>query len=540
MAEHPAGPRCEELIRLMRMVFCGVRRPRLLAELLGWETRTLQRAWDLARALDLMAGDTHLQLSPAGLRVCLSGARLRRRAYARAVARSGLVQSILADPDPGALRRVLRRRWPGTDAHIAERAAALRVLIEPALDLADEAHRNRPQLSLALPAPADPSPPSPLDLRCGTGENPDTYALALRAVRGCGELGALQLRAVLDQRDGAEVELAPLIDMGVRRGELARLDERLVAVAVSPARAAWADDGSLIALSDPEYRRWLDLARDAARPEALRLRHAVGRRFLHWDARLWGDSLLDDPRRADGISLPPFAAGPATLPVETQGSWLQHLDTPGLPLAFPRHLVLLGRGLSAILPLLRPSGQGPRRPPNPVDLPARVHGGLFSPGERPLRVIADGKSLRLRALQRCPAISLLAAVLMLHRRAGGLARVRLDPAGPMLCVGSAPVGPLMDVLVQFCADQGWAPSTGGEFSIDSAALVRVAIGGGYAVRVGRVLCLDEGLATTLSEDDEGRLVQEALDPLLDRVWTWLAAVDARPVRRPLHGDATDV
>lgn len=538
MPQQPMGPSAEDLIRMICAVFSGVRRPRLLADHLGWEARAVQRAWELGRALDLLDGDAHLRLRPAGLRVAATGPGLRRAAYARAVAQSSLVHAILDDPDPGALKRALRRRGVGAEPLLSERAAALRVLIRPALTLPELGASHPRQATLPLPAEGDPPAPPPVDLRCGTGENPDTYALIYSALLGAGELSGLQLRALLDRAEGAEVELAPLIEMGLRRGDLIKMEDRLVLSAEGQRRAQLAEDGAWIALSDPEYRRWLELSASPPRPAEQRAWEGLARRFLHWDARLWGESLAEAPQAAARGHLPPAAGGAPTPPLATTGGWLQHLDAPGLPLAFPRHLALLGLGLRGINPLLRPSAAGPRRPPSPVDLPLRVHAGLLSPGDKPLRAVADGRALRLRALERVPALGLLGAALLLHRRVGGLARVRLGPAGPTLCAGRRVVGPLVPALLRFCADQGWAPLFAPQFSVNSAGLVHLALRGRWASRAGPLLCLDEELAATLGEDDEGRLVLDGLEPLMDRLWAWLGAeVGAlRSERGALHAE----
>ena len=526
MSQRPMGPTAEDLIRLICAVFSGIRRPRLLADHLGWEARTVQRSWELGRALDLLDGEAHLRLRPAGLRIAASGPGLRQGAYAAAVARSSLVQAILDDPDPGALKRALRRRGPAPEPQLTERAAALRALISPALTLPDLGRAPDRQGRLPLPAEGDPGGPAPLDLRCGTGENPDTYALLYSALLGAGELTGLQLRALLDRADGAEVELAPLIEMGLRRGDLVKIDDRLLVSAEGQGRARLAEDGAWIALSDPEYRRWLSLSAAPPTHADLRQRQVLGSRFLHWDARLWGESLADAPGAAARGHLPPAAEGAATPPLATTGGWLNHLDAAGLPLAFPRHLELLGLGLRAVNPLLRPSAAGPRRPPSPVDLPLRVHAGLLSPGDKPLRAVADRRALRLRALERTPALGLLGAALLLHRRPGGLARIRLLPGGPALCAGKRVVGPLLPALLRFCADQGWAPLHAPRFSLDSAGLVGLAVRGRWATRAGPLLCLDEDLAATLGEDGEGRLVLDGLEPLMDRLWAWLSAETA--------------
>ena len=536
----PIDLRPDALLRLIAAVYGGARRPRLLADLLGWELRVVHEAWALGRELGLLEGTGHIGLSPRGLRVAIAAPARRAPTLTQMIVQSDLMQSILADGSAGSLQRALRARAPMAPAdQLQRRAAGLRPLLEPALLLPDAALAppRRAQLPLPIPSPARRAPgrPAIADLRCGTGENPDTYAIVLRALLGAGELSPLELRALLDAADAKEAELPPLLAMGARRGDLHRVADRLLPSVGAAARPQLADDGISVALSDPAYQRWMSEAAHppiGLAPGPRRAHEATARRFLSWDARIWGESLAELRGPPAGPRLPAPRGEPEAPPPERPGPWLQHLDEPGLLLAFPPAVRSLARGLTEVNPALRRAAQGPPRRPTVVSAAARVHGGLLSPGEAPPRILPDRRTLRLRALLRCPVIGLLGALLLLDRDHGGAVQVRRGPQGPALCAGSRPLGPLIPSLVAFCRSQGWAPLYHPETSLQDADLWAALVGGGWARAIGARLVLDDALHLLLHEDDEGRLILEALDPLRGRLSAWLAA-------QPLPAPAAD-
>lgn len=505
----------------------------------------MHEAWALGRELGLLEGTGHVGLRPAGLRVAAEAPARRAATLSQAIVQSDLVQAILNDGGAGALQRALRARAPGAPAEqLQRRAAGLRPLLEPALLLPEGALQpsGGEQRPLPLPAPARrPAPrPPPADLRCGTGENPDTYAFLLRSLLGAGELSPLQLRGLLDAADAKEAEIPALLAMGARRGDLHRVGERLVPSAGAAAHPHLADDGINVALSDPDYLAWMATAAGPAAglaPGPRRAREATARRFFTWDARLWGDSLAEREGPLRPPRLPPTRGAPEPPPPERPGPWLQQLEAPGLLLAFPPALRALARGLTEVNPALRRAAAGPERRPTLVSLTARVHGGLLSPGEALPRILPDRRSLRLRALLRCPAIGLLAGLLLLDRAHEGAVQVRRSPAGPALCAGRRPLGPLLPMLVRFCAAQGWTPLHHPETSLRGAELWQAAVGGGWARALGPRLVLDDALHLMLHEDDEGRLLLEALDPLLGRLAAWLAALPPPAPRPPPNPEA---
>jgi hypothetical protein len=541
------------LLRLIGLIAAGVRRPRALGEVLEVELRTVQYYAQAGAWLGLLDGDDELLLTRHGLELAFAEPQHRMRHYAAAVWRTQIGQELLAGraqlPPRAELVAWVQARDPELAEATAERrASALHSLLEPALGRAPSPRAAAGE-QLRLPFAADGDalalplhrPPSPVDLRAGTDDSPDVYARVLSALMEHGELRTTAIRALLEEMGAAEAPVGGVAETALRRGDATREDDRLVITRGALSRAEVAGDGVLVALTDPEYRRWLALAQ---RPEAeltpmeRQLQQRARRRYAAWDRRLLGGSRPPE-QMAEALAtlLPghhleslPVADGPgAPLPCAPR-PFLEALDVEGLPVAFPRALAGLAGGVQAVNALLRRERMAPAavRLPDAVAPCRRVHAGLLHPGEDLPVAVADNFSLRLQLLTRCPALALLGATLLLDRRPDAGLRVELIGGEPVVRVGRQPVGPLMDTFAAFGAGTGWTltrPPGGG---LSGPTLIALARALGVAGSVGRRLVLAEELFARLQEDPESRPVYDALLPLVDRLGAWLQGLD-RPL-----------
>lgn len=531
------------LLRLVRLVAGGIRRQRALAEALGVEVRTVHYYTQAGEWLGLLATDREVHLTRLGLDLVFSSPRRRPRVYAEAVWRNPFTRRLLQGrstlPDTEAVAAFILQEEPEMSPVTARRrASAVRGLVEPAVGLAP-ANRGSAALQLSLPFPAsfaegggEPEVRSPADLRAGIEDNPDLYARLLRLLLDHGELSLGHVRALLDRSGAADAPLGSYCEMAVRRGDARRLGDRLVATPGAVRRRDLAGDAVLIALSDPDYRAWLDVLAGGKPPAAdPRAAARLSVRFAAWDGRLFGE-------RPQGVALEralarllpgrllsglPVAGAAGAEAPETDLAFVDVLDTPGLLLAFPSSLGALAGRVQAANELLAVAQTAPVgvRLPGPVDPRARVHGGLLHPGEAPPRGIPDNVSLRLRAMTHAPAFSLLAALLLLDRRPGAPVRVAIHEGIPAVSWRRARLGPLLDLFDRFCAAQGWVCARPPRGGLEDGALVEVAVALGIAARVDARVVLDEAAFLRLQEDPEGRLAFDGLVPLVDRLHAWL-------------------
>ncbi len=230
-----------------------------------------------------------------------------------------------------------------------------------------------------------------------------------------------------------------------------------------------------------------------------------------------GERLIARPRLS-GLDPAPLDA--------TEAPFLEVLDRR-LGLCFPSSLAALSGGISAVNAGLRASREAREGAAAlATDPRGRVHGGLLHPGERPPRSVPDGLTLRLRALQCTPAMSLLGAALVLERRSEGRLSLRAD--GSALRWRRGLVGTLSEAMAAFARAQGWVlfrPERGG---LTDESWAQAAMGMGLASRVETRLVLEEHFFLRLEDDVEANLTLESLTPLVERLSQWL---DARRLER---------
>lgn len=514
----PSDPRL--LVRVCVRVGAGVRRTRALAEQLDVEPVLVERAVDAGEWLGLLHRGPPLVLTSAGMEVVF-GAAGRVRGYTAVLAehpwRRELGDEVLRTLD--LLRIEVRRRVPGLEEERVEwHARAVASLFGPAARVRRRRGEGQ-QLALEFGSAVAPRSTG-VDLRAGTDDNPDVYALVLRALLDRGELSTPQLRAVLDRAGGQACGLGGYLAMAVRRGDATRVGDVLVATAGAADRADLADSGVTVALSDPDFRALLG---GASGPAA---------RFRPWLRRLfpWVEeaTLLRDPaalraaldRLLLGRSLasvtPAGDPGPPLprLP-ERPTAFLEACLDGALTFSLPSDLSTLAAGLAGINRALRAAAQGAAevRAPSAVDRRVWVHGGLVAPGEALPRTIPDGVSLRLRAVETVPAFALLVALGALSR-AG---RMRLEATDAAVrVVGRGWRLDLGEVVGLVAETEGWVLLS----SADSASwpvLVELAEELGLLARVGERVTLDEAFFARLESDAEHHPVWGRVLPLAERV-----------------------
>lgn len=538
------------LMRLLGLVATGIRRPRVLAETLDVELRTVHYYTQAAQWLGLLEEGSTLHLSPRGLEVAFARPRRRTRAYAEAVWRVPFVMELLGGrtdtPSADEIAAFILAQDPEMAPSTARRrASAVRSLIGPAIPWRPSTRAPHGQ-QLGLPlhthttrstAGLGPALVAAADLP----ESPDVYARLLMVLLDHGELATQHVRAILDHVGGGELPLGTYIQMAIRRGDALRTEHGLAATAGAARRREVAGDPVLVALTDPEYRAWLEwLLNPSEEPGAVAESRRRAARFARWDLRIFGQRLkpetvaqaLEEALPGRSLRSLPAAGLPGLPLLESEAAFLQLVDQPRLGVALPSSVVELAGGVAALNPALqrlrtRPGGV---RLPSALDPRVRVHGGLFRPGAVAPRALADNLSLRLQALEACPAFALLGALGLLARRADG--GLRIEQKGERVCLRwrERRVADLVEGLVLFGENTGWCvlhPPSGG---LRDHELVEAALGLGVLHRTKGGLVLAERLFQTLLEEPEARLVYEALLGLEDRLHEWLEGFEG-PDRR---------
>ena len=517
------------LLRVIRLVASGVRRPRSIAEILEIELRTVHYYTQASEWLGFLEPDQQSVLTQAGLSWVFSGEDERSRVYAHAVWSNAFASQLMGTfgglPSSDGITGFIRA-W---DASVSEstarrRASAIRGLLEPALLHYPSPDRPaEPQLAIPF-TPARPplhQPPVPVDLSAGTSESPDLYRHLLCVLLDAGELRPGGIRAILDDLGGCDAPLSRYIEMALRRGDATRSGEHLVVTTGAIRRRALADDVLLVALSDPDYRRALESPPDSR----------ARRRFATWDVRLFGASPTPEVvaaalmgRRLE--SIPIAHPSGVTRTHAPPRRFLEAIQTGTPIVCFPDSLRQLSGQVSLINALLRSARKSPAgvRLPAVIDERGVVHGGLLAPGERLMLGIPDNLTLRLRALSCCPALALLAALLLLDRRqTSRLSITRGSRASTVLLAGQQ-LGTVLSVLSDFCAASDWEVSRPPDGrGITDLELLDIAAELGMLSRIGGRRVLSESLFVQLQEDPEYRAVYELLLPLERRLSAWIEA-----------------
>ena len=527
----PSANSPQLLTRMLEAVARGVRTTRGLSEALGVQAQTV-RAYVHAGEWLALCGGEPLALSPLGLELVYAGAR-QPQVYLRAVWSNALAAELLISgdgrlPELDHVERVLEQLDPElAPATVRRRASAVRSLVAPAVGRPRPRSRGEGERQVALPlghAVAATTPPPATLSRAGR-DDPDAYRFVWSQLLDHGELSVGQLRSLLDRGGAPHLPLGALVEMAIRRGDAARMGDRLVATTSSVRMRALAGSAVAVALSDPDYRAYLQLKAGEVRPL-----DAHAERFEAWNQRLFGQA--ERPKRVStrlrqvlldrGLEDFPRAPGPQPAPNVVEAPFLQTWAQAGLTLALPPTLAQLQGGPSAIHRLLEASrGGSPVSLPTVVDPPVAVHGGLVHPGERPPPEVDGILSLRRRGLRCAPGVALLAAFLLLHRQRPGRLAVVLAPPGWCIRARAEDPRPLFDALDGFAVHRRWTlvRHPGG---LDAETMLRALQAIGVLTLIGRQAVLSEELAVRLaaSPDDEVSLALQALSEAVD---AWLDA-----------------
>lgn len=543
------------VMRLVGLVAAGLRRPRAIAEIMEIEQATVDNYTHAAVWLGLVEGSHELQLTRHGLALAFAEPRQRLRHFAHAVWRTPAGRTLLtgrtALPTLPEVTVWIRENGGSADDQLTEKGASgLLKLLEPALRLRPSARTAQGE-QLRLPfssvsahldlesGPPPPLPTRPVQYSPGEENNLDVYARLLHALLDHGEVRTNHLRALLDEMKANDLSFAPYAEFAVKRGDAIRVGDRLVCSRGGIARRDLVRDPPLLALTDPGYREWLRIARkpvDAFTPVERRHRNELERKYRAWDHRVFG--LRPSPediqsalahlvpgRIADAL---PAAGDPGEPLAQTTGSFIENIDVKGLPVAFPRSIVMFAGGVAAANALARRNRASPsgNRLPDPVEPRKVFHGGLFPPGVDSIKLVPDTFSLRMELLTNCPALSLTAALLILDRRPDAPLQIRMEGDTPVVWWSGRTIGKLLEVHLAFAHHCGWAVATPPANGLTNAELAATARAVGIASRAGLRLVLDEELFVKLQDDPEGRFVYEQLLALEDAIHAWIQRVDA--------------
>ncbi|MCP4807691.1 MAG: hypothetical protein GY913_27100 [Proteobacteria bacterium] len=527
------------LARLLELVAQGVREPRAIAEVLDCEVRTVHYYTQAGDWLSLLETDerTHRPfLTRLGMEYVYAG-KNRPRVYAKAVWNNEFVRQMMDGrrvlPETAIIARFIQQAVPDmAESTARRRATAVRSLLEPAMRYPAPASPPD-QLSLDLGLQSAPTPTEPpLDLSVGVEGSPDVYRVVLRALLDHGELSLWHIRALLDRAGGTECPVAPYVDLAIERGDAWRVGDRVVVSWGAVWRRELADTVAGVALSDPGYRAYLTLLRQAAAgdPGAAMDYIREKERYAAWDKRIFGVETRPDRLAADldrvllgrPIDAFPLAGETGPEPAPATGSFLGLSTDEGLVIALPPTLHELTRGVSGVNAELERARQGSGgRLPSHLDRRELVHGGLFHPGEPRGRAVADRITLRWRALSHVPHLTLVTALLVLHRKRRGTVQVFVRDAKLELKFGRRNLGDLLFLLDEFCSEQGWLVTRRPRAGLPGSSLAAVLEALGVAVQLDSLLVLDETFFVRLQADAEDRELYDHLLPLGDRLAAFL-------------------
>jgi len=528
----PSANSPQLVARLVEALARGVRSSRGLQETLSLQAQTVRAYLHAAQWLGFVEQEGDPTLTPLGLAYAFAG-RQRAYVYARAVWSIPVAAELLVGsdgrlPEPDAVQRAVEAAEPGlAGATLQRKASAVRSLLAPVVGRPRPRHAGAEveQLGLPLTHAATASPPPRLGAL--TGEyDPDAYRFVLGCLLDFGELTLGHVRRLLDLAHATELPIGGCVDLAVSRGDAARVGDRLVATAAAIARRDLAGSTPSVMLSDPLYRAYLDdaVAAENDRVAATR-RDAMAPRFRAWDRRLFGHPLRPEHIAADlervlmdrPLATYPVASAAGAEPQPEEEPFLDVWDRPGLHVCLPPTLAQLQGGLPAVNRVLSKARRGVVGMPDLSDRPTVYHGGLLHPGEPLPRSVPDTRTLRLRVLMHVPYMSVLAAVLWLHRLSPGVVELREDKRGWRVRHRRRDAGSLLEFLDRVALARGWHPCRRLEGGLPAATLVAIAEVLGIGTPVGKHLVLSERLFHQLDTEPEELEIAGRLRPLAEAV-----------------------
>ncbi len=558
----PGSCAARALGRLLSLVGSGVVSFDLLARKLREEPEDLRARIRLAAWLGFFesgavtSGGQLPPLSRRGLELVFSAGR-RPRVYAEALWEHPVLAPIMAlQPgrpfEPGQLRALLTQRHPELEPErIEQLAASLAVVIQPATRHRPRRRERRhgSQLRLAFARPRAPVTGyrfrvSPGDRAGEPCSDPAVYRAVLQALLDEGELAVTQLCAVVEGL-GLDAPPGPYAEMAVRRGDAQRLVDgaldKLVVTPAAIARRELSDTVASVALSDPDYRGYLEVLRAVGQGDlgAAARYGKLRARFRCWDTRIFGQDIT--PRAMahaaaqllDGrtmAAIPLAAPEPELGYLPRSAPFLDLIEHRNLVVALPPSIDLLVGGLGAVKHALsEASGHHPAFTPRVL-----VHGGLLHPGECGSGPIPDGVSLRLHAIERVPHLALLVALLLQQRLSRGRVSLRLRGERLRIYHRRRELGSFLLRADELMGDRGWMVSRRQRGGFPEASLADVAQALGIAIPAGRLLVMSEGFFRRLLSQPEDRHLHDRLLPLgvwaEERLGEWAVGVEPPPLR----------
>jgi hypothetical protein len=528
------------LTRLLETVARGIRSSRGIQESLGVDVRTVQYYSQAADWLGFMDSAQSYRLTSIGLEYVYAG-RERASVYARAVWGNAFVADLMKQHNGVPTAEDIAKFIREVDADLSvstarRRASSVRSLIGPALEFEPRSDEGVHQLALPLPASVGKGLPD-LDLKDRHEFNPDVYRLVWSTLLDCGELQLQQLRALLDARGAADLAIGGSLELAVERGDAIRRADRLIATPASITRRDLLETTASIMLSDPGYRSYLCEAVDALsdRSAAVRCEQVAGR-YRYWDRRLFGhpirpESLAKDldtvllDRPLD--SFPLAGAEPWELrPVESP--FLDSWDEEGMAICLPTYLQQLNGGVAGVNKRLKAARMAGAQVqlPSISTRPSVYHGGLLHPGEPLPRSVPDMRSLRLRAVMHTPYISLVTALLLLHRYRPEVFGLHQLGSTWEIHYRQEVVGELLEVLDAFCLDVGMVVCRHAKGGLSGGQLLDILSSLDISTCLGGLGILSERFFVRLRQDAEEIEVHMLLQPLMGALDEWLASVEA--------------
>jgi hypothetical protein len=526
------------LTHMLEMVSRGLRSTRALQEALGVDPRTVRYYLQAGVWLGLLQDTPDPLLTPDGLAYVYAGAS-RPALYAAAVERqpflSDLLQGRRTLPTDAELRAAIHRADPTlAPSTVERRASAVRGLLGPWLDARAARALSDEQQQLPLPLAQVPrvEPPPPLTHTSGRSFSPDVYAWILVFLLEHGELTLGHIRGLLDRAGADDVAIGGYVDLALERGDAVRVEERLVVTPAAISRRDVAAHPDAVILTDGGWRTMLDLWRTAPDKAA----RQPGRYRL-WDQRLLGQpldpaTLEDDLRRAlrdRALDAWPRTRpeGPVPMPPH-RAPFLDVWEQPGHLITLPPTLAQLWEGVAGVNRRLRNARHRHDAVGTPTlaAVPAVAHGGLMHPGEPLLRSVADARSLRQRLLTHAPFVSLLVALLLVHRLEGGRAEVIHERGAWWVRSRRRRLGPVLEVLESFAQARGWLVSRLPTARFGADALIGLLDRTGLALRMPERVMLDDAAFHQLRMDEEA-VIGARLDTLGRALLDHIEALSAR-------------
>lgn len=515
------------LTHLLEMVARGVRSTRGLQEALGVDQRTVRYYFQAGAWLGFLSDDPEPLLTPEGLGYVYAGAG-RRKVYAEAVRKHPFFQDLMertaGNPKDAAIRAAISSFDPSlADSTVRRRASAVKGLIAPALEsVADQPEpQSEPQLELQLQAAPLTSTPAPVSLKHGRSFNPDIYRYMLCYLLDHGELSLGHIRGLLDSAGADHIPIGGYIDLALQRGDAVRAAERLIVSPGAIQRRDLADNTAAVILSDAGWRSHLAALRGAPDQDSP---DSLNGPYRPWDRRLFGHEIRPEDLESDlhrilrdrSLDSWPQTTGPSDFtPAQVDAPFLESWKHRDLVIALPPSLAQLWEGVQGVNRRLRNARHRADAigTPSMAYRPMVVHSGLLHPGEHLPRSVPDARSLRQRLLSNAPYVTLILALLYVHRTRSQGIELSLRKGEWSVRQHRTLLGEPLHVLDGFAKAQGWVPARRSRNDMSAGLLLSLLERLHMVLVVSDVAILEDNFFNQLRNDAEEQELLQHLEPL---------------------------